>query len=384
VTVLFVHGTGVRRTAYENTLNVIRDRLAKAKPGVDVRGCLWGDQYGVSLHANGTSIPGYATARAVETTDADVALWDALYQDPLAELRLVAQVNPPRERDFGAPALSALSGRLNHLELPQTTTELLAATRYSEPFRSALRALRLSPEKDAALSTNTPDDDLREALARSLVASTIVEAVAAGLPALDASTRDVLFADVRNALGGTSRSLRSRFTAFITRPVLRFATSVAVRRRGAMSDVSSPVAGDVVLYQVRGEPIRAAIRECIAAVPGPVTLLAHSLGGIACVDLLASSPIDRVVRLITVGSQAPLFYELGALWSLPWGEPLPQHFPPWLNLWDGNDLLSYVGSKVFGAHVEDVEISSRQPFPESHSAYWTNSGAWAAIAGTLS
>ena len=41
-----------------------------------------------------------------------------------------------------------------------------------------------------------------------------------------------------------------------------------------------------------------------------------------------------------------------------------------------NDFLSYIGEQVFPERVRDVEIQSRQPFPQSHSAYWMNRLFW--------
>jgi hypothetical protein len=80
--------------------------------------------------------------------------------------------------------------------------------------------------------------------------------------------------------------------------------------------------------------------------------------------------------LITAGSQAPFLYEIDCLTSLRAGQPLPDHFPRWLNFYDPNDFLSYIGGQVFPGRVRDVEIQSRQPFPQSHSAYWTNRLFW--------
>jgi hypothetical protein len=111
--------------------------------------------------------------------------------------------------------------------------------------------------------------------------------------------------------------------------------------------------------------------------------LAHSLGGIACVDLLVKKRLEGVVKLITVGSQAPLLYELNALWSLAHGAPLPDSFPDWLNFYDKHDFLSYIGAGLFPGRTTDVLVDNGQPFPEAHSAYWSNPDVWKAIAGSL-
>ena len=99
--------------------------------------------------------------------------------------------------------------------------------------------------------------------------------------------------------------------------------------------------------------------------------------------------MPRVRGLITVGSQAPFLYETGALVSLLPNDPLPAHFPPWLNVYDRSDFLSYLAAKVFDPDDEtskarraiiDFEAISRQPFPQSHSAYFTNVAVWRRIA----
>jgi pimeloyl-ACP methyl ester carboxylesterase len=142
--------------------------------------------------------------------------------------------------------------------------------------------------------------------------------------------------------------------------------------------------GDIAVYLARGEAIRRRIDETVRkAPPGPVSLLGHSLGGIAAVDLLALGQGGRVEQLITVGSQAPFLYEIGALPSLRFGEPLPPSFPNWLNIYDERDLLSYLGAGVFPGRVRDVAVNSRQPFPWSHSAYWRNPEVYRLIAEAL-
>ena len=150
----------------------------------------------------------------------------------------------------------------------------------------------------------------------------------------------------------------------------------------------SPAAGDIMRYQARGSGIRCYIRRVVAdAVAGDsdrsVTLLAHSLGGIACVDALIEEPIPCVDRLVTVGSQAPFFYEIDALASLSYGEPLPDHFPAWLNIYDDRDFLSYIGEGLFPGRVMDQRVDNGQPFPQAHSAYWRNDAVWQHIGGFL-
>jgi pimeloyl-ACP methyl ester carboxylesterase len=106
-----------------------------------------------------------------------------------------------------------------------------------------------------------------------------------------------------------------------------------------------------------------------------VTVIAHSLGGIASFDLLAGADAPEVARLVTVGSQSPLMYEIGALPSLKRPTCLPAKFPPWLNIYDRDDFLSFSAKRLFPG-VDDFDAELGQPFPDSHSAYFDSERVW--------
>ena len=133
-------------------------------------------------------------------------------------------------------------------------------------------------------------------------------------------------------------------------------TPLIRKQKGKVSDGAALFAGDILLYQARGDRIRAAVRKQVeraAREDPPVALLGHSLGGIACVDLLVYENIPEVRLLVTVGSQAPILYELNALPSLAYGDPLPEHFVRrWLNVYDPRDFLSYKTDGVFTARAQ--------------------------------
>jgi pimeloyl-ACP methyl ester carboxylesterase len=165
------------------------------------------------------------------------------------------------------------------------------------------------------------------------------------------------------------------------KPVMWGAAPWLRRHRAGTTEAIGPAAGDILLYQARGDAIRDRLRDAILGCAEPVVLIGHSLGGIIAVDLLAdcAKTAARVPVLITVGSQAPYLYEINALRSLPFGERLPEHFPErWVNFWDPRDLLSYLAEAVFaqrggrdaGKRVEDVRVNTREPFHWSHSAYF--------------
>jgi pimeloyl-ACP methyl ester carboxylesterase len=150
--------------------------------------------------------------------------------------------------------------------------------------------------------------------------------------------------------------------------------------------VASPPTGDILKYQVRGEEIRKFIADTVEAVEDDeVIVLAHSLGGVACVDLLISQSLPKVKLLVTVGSQAPYLYEIDALWSLRPGMRLPGHFScKWLNIYDRNDFLSYKCAAVFGSdRVTDKVVASGAPFPDAHSAYFGSKEVWELIEGAI-
>ena len=77
-TLLFVHGTGVSKTAFESMLETVKARVSAHIPSLDVKACFWGEKYGAKLHHGGASIPRYADTRGVtevEPIDEQIAAW---------------------------------------------------------------------------------------------------------------------------------------------------------------------------------------------------------------------------------------------------------------------------------------------------------------------
>ena len=190
-----------------------------------------------------------------------------------------------------------------------------------------------------------------------------------------------------NKLYGLAKDLSSATLHAGLGVVGRAVTPLAKWNRGRLTDAAVPAAGDILLYQAKGQPIRDFIRHRVESVKPPVVLLAHSLGGIACVDLLVREELPRVSTLVTVGSQAAFLYELNALESLAFGEPLPYTFVRrWVNIYDARDFLSYRAAKVFpvtcggGPEVVDHRVDNSLPFPNAHSGYWDNTDTWDIVA----
>jgi MFS family permease len=56
---------------------------------------------------------------------------------------------------------------------------------------------------------------------------------------------------------------------------------------------TSPIAGDIILYQVHGDLIRRRIADVVANASEPVAILGHSLGGVAAAEILCEDETTR-------------------------------------------------------------------------------------------
>lgn len=375
-TVLFLHGTGARKPVLDARMRRINAGLAKARPGLSAELCYWG-AHGAELLADGTSFYFDAAGNenageAAEPDERDEAdLWAQLMSDPLYEIRIRQFVPPPA----GVPG-PTIAERMRDLpEAPALAAEL-AELGLTDAFAAAVPAITGTREFSAAFDRSTTTAGPTESmLARALVAYCLAAAAASGAW-LASDTRDRLLAAVLSAFGVPDQGLeeltdglklwakRTAYWGWAVHPVLRN------RRREEVGRLA-----DIVYYQARGAEIREFVRKEIRNQPGPVVLLAHSLGGIIAFDLLAgpdTDGLDQVKLLVTVGSQAPLLYELNALaCGLKWPRPLPDSFTPaWVNIYDRRDLLAYAGDTLFHGRCRDVPVGTGTAFPAAHEAYW--------------
>ncbi|MFJ7591019.1 hypothetical protein ACIQZO_27320 [Streptomyces sp. NPDC097617] len=400
---LFVHGTGVRRERHDRLFAQIRERLTVRFPGAAVESCYWGDRFGATLGAGGRSVPGLRPGPpdAPDPADAETAEWALLLADPLCELRVLAEAGwagadgarhgddadhgddpfaMPGARCAGDQVLALLEGLAP--EPPRTGDELgalLHGTGLAREFAAALDTTTGSAEAVRAAARATTEPQARE-LATALARAVTAAALAAVGDEADCTgaERDRLVELLTNRLGGDARVPGARAAAVLGRLALRVTTQPLLNaRRGSLTVGATPVLGDILRYQSRGRELREFLHDRITAAPGPTVLIGHSLGGIALVDLLTlaaarGEAVPGAELLVTVGSQAPFLYELGALTALEPGAKLPYGFPRWLNVYDRHDVLAYLAGPVFpgDTRVSDHEIRSRQPFPACHSAYW--------------
>lgn len=389
-TVIFVHGTSVREPAFTDTFKIVEKRLKDKLPDLDVVPCSWGDSLGAKLHADGASIPLYDETNNAnnEEVEEEIIRWHQLHEDPLYELRLLSV------KDIGDVPFQ-IGQESKEEELRRKVESFTPSAKLEEKFaesglegffQESLENVRNSNVYDSAMGTiGDTSTEYRDAIARAVVAEMIslIDQEEKFLPILtDVDLRDEIVKDISieindTEMGGVGDWLKDKGLKVSA----ALGTFFLKRNRGSATDASYPIIGDILLYQSRGQELRNFIQTYIDDADSSVVLIGHSLGGIACFDLLAMQPQEKVKLLVTVGSQAPFFYEIGALTSLDIrkNEKLPKLFPSWLNIYDLRDILSYVGGSLFMDKVQDILVDNRQSFPKSHGAYWTNSATWKAI-----
>jgi len=420
-TFFFVHGTGVREPRYTQTLSVIQKALVDAlgADNVRVEPCYWGGAVGSSLNLNGATVPNFDATKAagVGEVDFEIALWEMLYKDPFAELDLLAmQTASTNQRSVPGqePPGEQLRSRLLtlHPDYDPLAKDLKDAglILYFNSAREDL--LRQDAFREIVKHASLPLTNYTATIARSLVARCLERyASTAQVDDSDGLSIDVtaplpLSCDLRDRLVGTLTSqlngpdiekgpltdwVRSRARRLIE----QFSTDYAMKRRGLISGAVSLPAADVLKYQARPAAFQTFLRDKVEEArvaaeahseTSQIIIIAHSLGGIIAVDALLKNPMPTVTHLVTVGSQSGVLCELDALTDLPFngkilpGQRLPATFPKWLNIYDDRDFGSYLATPAFGSdRVMDLKVDNRQPFPESHSAYWTNSKVWEAI-----
>jgi hypothetical protein len=168
-------------------------------------------------------------------------------------------------------------------------------------------------------------------------------------------------------------------------------SAVLAVTRSKLHNVLSLFIGDVLVYlNTRGTsdnpgPIPELVIRALQDAEGRRTdqdpflvAVGHSMGGNILYDVLTHYLTNtRVDALVTVGSQVSVFEELKLFHAsdarIPSNtEPTvaaPVNIGRWINVFDRQDILSFVGRKVFGA-VEDFEYSTGASVVGAHSSYF--------------
>jgi len=393
-TVLFIHGTGVREREFAATYARIKTGLAAERPDIGVERCFWGE-IGAELQADGLSFyfdpaangkpakqdAGQAEDDPVPREEKELARWARLIDDPLFEIRL---------RRIAPASRGSLQGRKLRervRELPDNPELAAGLEAYglTDVFAGAVAWLTQSNEFMSVLGNSAIQDGVTEQmLSRALVASCLATLAEDGID-LAGDRRDRLVSEVQQAFGVKDYAGLDNIGDVAKNVAFRaFERPLQRSRRAAIKQLA-----DIVLYQAHGAAIRGFVRDRIRKLPGPVVLLAHSLGGIIAFDLLTkhrTDGLDQVRMLVTVGSQVPLLYELGALsCGINYPKALPEGFRArWVNVYDRRDLLAYAGGALFGDRCLDMAVDTKTPFPTAHGAYWDEkSGLYRLLAEAL-
>jgi hypothetical protein len=349
MTVLVVHGIGNRdRAAFDQAVTTVAEALAPRR----VLPVFWGD---LGPDAAFGCLPAVGEGRAL---DDDVAA-DIGAADDRGE-ELASRVHDLLEARTGAAV--------------PATTDALVRDVMAEAVRDG-RTLAADEIADA-------------------VAETVVLTGPAGSAELGADEPDV-FSRVRRGLRNVVDAVDRNVDEFSQAKLTEL-----LREKGAgVAGTIASTVGDVLAYQRKGDEIRGRLDEAyreIAATGEPVTLLAHSLGGLVSVEWLLGAPVAgdsatepgerQVATLITFGTQVSLFCELHGLLS---AAGVTDNVPPvtlpiavdrWINVWHALDPLAFVMAPVLaiqGPDGHEVPVEDRRLDPQGigfslghHSSYW--------------
>jgi hypothetical protein len=376
--ILLVHGTGVRRTAYEHSIEMASRLSLEAGIDATIVDCCWGELFGVEI--DGATIPGIeCTNGEVETRflESEIVEWGWLFADPFSELE---RLTIPVERE---PAVQIKIGVMPEWE---AALDRVLESKPSTEFKILLHKEQLEllwhrawteilGRKDllvAALSASEYELPVAlRAVARAAIAqlhNSILEEREVGL---QRQLRERLFDRLTIDLGGRVYGLSSALSKAARRSIGRHFE----QNRQRVSKRIFQLVGDILLYQRHGDEIRRYISEKLETLPQKKLIVAHSLGGIAAIEVMLQRPLGMADQVVTIGTQVGLLQEMGALNRTSWDNNSSFR---WLNIFDRSDYLSYL-VKPMWPNAVDCEVSSGLPFPESHSAYFSNPDVWSRI-----
>ena len=385
-----IHGTGVRGSAYNALFHLVEEKLRMLRPDIVPVRCLWGRSSRPEKLPDVPLCLPRSSERSAAGLDADevrLQFWAQLYNDPLAELRLLGA-----RQDSGNWDTAELLDVFRRSKPTVALTRVLEQLSLQNTWAEVRGEITSSKEcMDAVVRVSESTLDLRQALSRAIVASITAHALLTCGPDPDSEPiRDQMIAEMVTmflpsgeleiqAGDRTLTEVRSAFRESLWYGVQWLSAGYLERKRLAEAATMTPIPGDIILYQSpQGDAIRSFIAATIHSAPKPCNVLAHSLGSIAAIDVLVQAQDLDVAQLITIGSPIGLFYEINALVSLPRHGMLPAHFPQWLNIFDPRDLISYLAKPVFqdDPRVVDRSHESGQPLVAAHSAYWASDAVW--------
>jgi hypothetical protein len=379
--IVFVHGIGVREKAYKSTWWHLSDRLAELFPDRPAEFCHWGGEHGARIDETDEPARPEPDPAVVELT--------ASLTDPFWELTALAEKAAQEDSPFGPLTTEPVAETLRRGLRSLGDDPVFGDSTLDRHAAGAARELLSSPTvKDCLDQAEKISAELPGALAHAYVALAVRDALADGDYVSAPGELDLYEGKVLTRLGGAPMGtggwllgLAGRLVRPHLNEFLMPLSQLAVLAREPIMRGVTPYLGDVMVYLARGERIREAIAGTVESLGDPVDLIAHSLGGIACFDLLASGRLTNVRRLITVGTQIPYLYQIDALPGLRRGGPVPA-LPHWVNVYDRHDALGFPAEGILPG-VRDRRTDSGLPFPLAHSAYFRNDRFYDVLAEEL-
>jgi hypothetical protein len=397
--VVFIHGVTVRLQGFAELRDTVQLALREHKSTEEMpfHAFLWGEA-AADLRWGGASIPGFSdkarktVARDAESREAIPPLLTLLLLDPLAELQAFEERSSATGLQL-APSSAEERNILLRRARPVLTEALVRIADQAAPAaerRSAIEAAVTDTVESAARTrADIPLPQLLPLLSRSLSASLYRMLVPPTQALAPQTSWDTVTSSVEAAVTETLGGQLAGVGDFLRHQALSLAT-LALRRggRSAIMPAVSRFLGDVFVYlRDRETYLDGLNRLCVEAMRGdksPLWLIGHSLGGVMAFDYCCRYPHVEVHRLATVGSQVGLFAEVDLLWEkssdqfAPHPRPVPASIRQWINVYDENDMLSFLAAPIFD-RVTDQPVLSRTPFPEAHGAYWKLQEVYARI-----
>jgi hypothetical protein len=382
---VLVHGINVTESAYAAHFREFEKRWRQSFPELTLAPCFWG-HLGARLHAGGKSIPNYTATGGIAETD-PLAYWEILSIDPYFVLRFATL--PPEEDQgvsFASPTFDAhVKAAISKLgaAFPDHEGELASLL-----TAAAVDVVASSPYRDMLSLAGLETRDFGAAVAKTIIA--IARRQAAVMLARDRFAspdswiacrhlqQDKACETLSSRLADLIRARTLGVSDWIVSGVARFANRRAANERGAFIDQGLRLL-DTLVYQGSGDTIRSTVLQVLCQSNEETVLIAHSLGSVACFELLVSETLPHIGRLITVGSPIGFLYEINCLRHFPFETKLPERFPRWLNIYDSRDYVSSLVQPFFPEVARDAIVESRQDFPVSHSAYWELPSFWETV-----
>lgn len=200
-----------------------------------------------------------------------------------------------------------------------------------------------------------------------------------------------------------------KIDSLVGRMMSNLAGSANQRARGILAEPIALTLGDIVAYHQRRREIHKRLFEVLDERAGgfgtadkPITVMAHSLGGLVTLDAALGSRIREengsrrklhIKHWITFGSQPAFFHVLAPRKGIdPYvpGNPvrLPSSIGSWTNLWHPMDVMAFSATRVFRLSNGNTPVDVRVDTSASetigskgwlHSSYWISPQLVAAL-----